>query len=478
MSNQRGDDVAGSTTKLTKGNMTMTIKLSSNARNAVRSAVTASAAWDSYRKANGLSSADLSGETLLQAAAVCGVDVATVAANADANDDDNAHRPYDEAAVGDLREAFNNRSHAMTPRERGFCTSVFTTIHAKGGRATERQYNALSKAIGRAKTSNNAAPVVANPFENVPLAPVAPVVPSVNAAADPAGAALAALVAPHLIATVQTQLNAAIERALSNVPSVRIEIAKANGEFKQITGATHTKMSTLLKAATARTAKGGRMNIWLTGPAATGKTHAAELVADALELPFYTHGAMAMTHELMGFIDAGGTYQRTAFREAFENGGVCLFDEVDSWESQPTLALNAALANGCASFPDGMVKRHPDCIIIAAANTNGNGATAEYVGRNKLDAAFLSRFAIKIDWQRDVAFELAIGGDEAFTRRVQAARERAKAAGLKHNIDTRHAQAGASLIAAGFTPDEAAELTYLAGLNSDQRRMVEGKAAA
>lgn len=461
--------------------MTMTIKLTNAARNAVRSAVTSSDYWPTYRVAAGISSADLSGEKLLNAAAACGVDVATIAANADATNDE--RRPHDEAAVEALRARFNDLRAVMKPRDEAFVASVLMTITTKGGRATARQFETVSKTLSKystggfngatvTKTTTTAAPVN-NPFNDVPLAP--PV--TTNTAHDPAGAALAALVAPHLIGNIETQLRSIIDRALSNVPSIRIEIAKTNGEFKTLTGATHPKMATLLKAATARTAKGGRMNIWLTGPAATGKTHAAELVADAMDLPFYTHGAMAMTHELMGFIDAGGTYQRTAFRDAFEFGGVCLFDEVDSWESQPTLALNAALANGCASFPDGMVKRHPDCIIIAAANTNGNGATAEYVGRNKLDAAFLSRFAIKIEWHRDVAFELAIGGDEAFTRRVQAARERAKAAGLKHNIDTRHAQAGASLIAAGFTPDEAAELTYLAGLNADQRRMVEGLAA-
>lgn len=462
----------------------MTIKLSSAARNAVRSAVTASAGWPHYRVSNNISSADLSGETLLNAAKACGVDVDAIAATADQADD--ARRPYDETAVMELKARAINAG--LSGRDEAFVTSVFATIAEKGGRATEKQFAHLLRAIEKAERRKGSNTTTAATVETSTATTTTATVEATHAttveniktaaAHDPAGAALAALVAPHLIGTVEAQLRSIIDKALSGVPTIRIEVAKPDGTFKKIDGATHPKMSTLLRAATARNAKGGRMNIWLTGPAATGKTHAAELVADAMGLPFYTHGAMAMTHELMGFIDAGGTYQRTAFREAFEFGGVCLFDEVDSWESQPTLALNAALANGCASFPDGMVKRHPDCIIIAAANTNGNGATADYVGRNKLDAAFLSRFAIKIEWQRDVAFELAIGGDEAFTRRVQAARERAKAAGLKHAIDTRHAQAGAALIAAGFTADEAAELTYLAGLNADQARMVEGKAAA
>ena len=460
----------------------MTIKLTSAARNAVRSAVTASAGWDSYRRLNNISSADLSGDRLLAAAAACGVDVATVAANADANDDE--RRPHDETAVAALQARFEAVRDTMPERDSAFCASVFLTIIAKGGRATSRQFETVTRAIEKAEnkaaaasttttttTTTNAAPVY--PFETVPLAPVAPT----TAAGNDAGAALAALVAPYLVGNIESTLKGIIDKAVSTIPTVRIEIAKANGEFKTVKGATHPKLPTLLKAAACRGIDGNRLNVWLSGPTATGKTHAAKTVADALDLPFYSHGAMAMTHELMGYCDGNGNYHATSFRKAFEFGGVCILDEVDSYEAQPTLALNAALANGYASFPDGMVKRHADCLIIAAGNTSGNGATADFVGRNKLDAAFLSRFAVKIDWHRDTAFELAIGGDESFTRRVQAARERAKIAGLKHNIDTRHAQAGAALIAQGFTPDEAADLTYLAGLNSDQRRMVEGLSA-
>jgi cobaltochelatase CobS len=215
-------------------------------------------------------------------------------------------------------------------------------------------------------------------------------------------------------------------------------------------------------------------NVWIFGPTASGKTHAAEQIAGAMGMKFYVHGAMSMTHELMGFVDAGGTYHRTPFRDAFEHGGVCLLDEVDSWDGQVTLALNGALANGQCAFPDGMVKRHKDCIILAAGNTVGSGATADFVGRNRLDAAFLSRFAVKIDWPRDPAIEYAIAANDAWTKRVIAARQRAEAAGIKHLIDPRHSQAGAALIRAGMTMDEAAELTYLAGLADAQRRTVEG----
>jgi hypothetical protein len=39
------------------------------------------------------------------------------------------------------------------------------------------------------------------------------------------------------------------------------------------------------------------------------------------------------------------------------------------------------------SFPDGTIDRHPDCIVIASANTWGFGGDANYVARYKADAA-------------------------------------------------------------------------------------------
>ena len=241
-----------------------------------------------------------------------------------------------------------------------------------------------------------------------------------------------------------------------------------------VKGTKHPKFNKLAKSIAARTLDGFHLNVWLFGPTASGKSHAPRQLADAMKKKYYVHGAMSMSHELMGYKDANGKYHTTPFRECYEKGGVCLLDECDSWDPAVTLALNGALANGIAAFPDGMVLRHKDAMIIAAGNTVGAGATAEFVGRNRLDAAFMSRFPVKIEWPRDVAIEKAASGNDAWVDRVIKARARAAEAGLKHAIDPRHSQAGAALIAAGMTMDEAADLTYLAGLPDAQRRTVEG----
>lgn len=267
-----------------------------------------------------------------------------------------------------------------------------------------------------------------------------------------------------------------INRALEGRPSFTITLAKADGVKTQLEGLHHPMFPTFLRVLSSRDASGRVPNVWLTGGTATGKTTMAEKAAEALELPFYMHGAMEMTHELVGFVDAGGTYHETQFVKAFRNGGVVLLDEIDSWGNGCTLALNAALANGQTSLPDGnMLKRHKDCIVVAAGNTWGTGATSDFIGRNKLDAAFLSRFPVKLHIEYDAALEQAFSGNRQWAERVQAARARAKTVGLKVVIDPRHSIAGAALIANGFSADEAAKLTYLAGLTPEQVKQVEGR---
>lgn len=253
---------------------------------------------------------------------------------------------------------------------------------------------------------------------------------------------------------------------------VRIEVTENALPVSKLKGHFHPSFDKLLRACTARGVNGFAPNVWLAGPAGSGKTYAAMSVAKALDIPFHFNGALAMPHELLGFVDAGGTYHRTPFREAYENGGVFLFDEVDGSDNAALLALNAALANGLSAFPDKTVKRHKDCIIIAAANTWGHGATAEYVGRSKIDAAFLSRFPVRIGWNYDEELERNISGNSEFAARVQDARRKAAEKGLKILITPRHSEAGAALIAAGFTFKEAEEMTFLADLSRDQRLMI------
>ncbi len=247
----------------------------------------------------------------------------------------------------------------------------------------------------------------------------------------------------------------------------RIEIYRPADNATVDLGLQHNKFETLLRLAALR------LNIWVTGPAGAGKTTAAVNVAKALNLPFEGEGSLDADYKLMGHKDAMGQYVETAFFRRYTQGGVMLLDEVDSYSPSASLALNAALANGWCQFPHGRFDKHPDCIIIAGANTWGLGATNDYVGRNKMDAAFLDRF-VKLPWPVDEDLEMAVatatGGPvgASWAYLVKNARRCAKAKGLKVVISPRATNQGIALLLADFTISEACEMTFLSGLSPEQ----------
>ena len=256
-------------------------------------------------------------------------------------------------------------------------------------------------------------------------------------------------------------------------PVSRIEIQRPDATIHRIEEITHPRFQTLLKLATSREASGYVPGIFVSGEASSGKTTGCRMLAESLSLPWHFNGAISQPHEMLGFIDGMGNYHRTPFREAYENGGVYTFDEVDRSDPNALLCVNPHLANGVATFPDRQIRRHKDCIIVCTANTWGLGGDANYSGATKLDAAFLSRFPSRLHWDIDENTETFISGNESWALRVQTARRKARAAGLKVMIDVRMTLAGAAHIANGMSPDEAASVTYLANLKPEQRAIVE-----
>ncbi len=471
--------------------MTTKTTLTVTERAALRQACRNHNGWKAYRTAHNIDMSNMNTTETLKACQALGIDVDTILnTTSTSTTNTGADTIMKERTINSLEfnAAASNYAavrHYATPDDQIKADSIIKSVETAyaGGRttlehyATPPQIGAIRKVTANAasRQTNTASTQTTTNTETTPVtAPIITPAPIAPVAGDAAGAALANMVAPYILASMTDSITRLVEARLENVSTVRIEIAKQDGTSRTVEGHAHPKLATLMRVLTSRQANGYAPNVLLVGPTGSGKTHAAHQAADTLDRQFYAQGSMAMTHELMGFIDAAGHYHRTPFRDAFENGGLVILDELDSWDQSCTLALNAALANGYAAFPDGMVKRHPDSIIIGAGNTHGTGATAEYVGRNRLDQAFLSRFPVKIVWENDPALEINTTGNAEFARMVQAARIRAQAKGLKHLIDSRHMSAGAALVAQGFTMQEAAELTYLAGLNDEQKRIITG----
>lgn len=260
--------------------------------------------------------------------------------------------------------------------------------------------------------------------------------------------------------------------SVSDAKAQAIDVTSKTGTVT-IEGRQHKQFKTLLSVLGSTDNEGNsNLNVWLTGMPGTGKTKAAQNAAKALGMEFYVNGSIANKYELTGFKDAHGNYQSTPFRDAWEKGGVYLFDEVDGSVPSAVLAFNSALANGIMAFPDGMLKRHKDCIIIAAANTSGQGATAELVGRMKQDAAFLDRFVF-INWDIDTDLEKHIAQHDDWTNYVQKVRANVHTKGVKVMITPRATFFGAQLLRSGLPIEEVKKMTLRKGMTDAQWEMIK-----
>lgn len=251
----------------------------------------------------------------------------------------------------------------------------------------------------------------------------------------------------------------------------------------------HAQYHRILKLAAAR------KSIFLPGPTGCGKSYVAEQVATELGLKYYDIACTEGMSEgqITGYllpVSAGGRYSYVpvGFVQAYEKGGLFLFDEFDAADANTVLIINNAIANGTLSLPrrhtKPVAKKHKNFVLIAAANTWGTGADRRYVGRNQLDAATLDRFRIGItpmDYDRDVEKEIVqsiLGrkqiGEELLNQCWQW-RDNIRAARLEREVSTRFIKDSADMIALDDTMDDI-ERQCFEGWTPDEIRIAKGGA--
>lgn len=167
-------------------------------------------------------------------------------------------------------------------------------------------------------------------------------------------------------------------------------------EPKKMEGVFPDQWETILQLTTSR------INTLLIGPAGCGKTYTGSLVAEALELDFFSQSCSEGLDEsvfagVLLPIGENGTFEYlpSKFVDFYENGGVYLIDELDAADSNLLIFINTALSADKfyinRRWKNPLVIKHPDFVCIAAANTFGNGGDELYI-RNQLDGATLDRF--------------------------------------------------------------------------------------
>ena len=188
----------------------------------------------------------------------------------------------------------------------------------------------------------------------------------------------------------------------------------------------------------------------LTGSAGTGKSMAVKNAADKLGVRFYLQTPVTMSHELIGHRDAAGVFHETPLFQAYTKGGLILMDESDASLPDALLVANPIFdGNGFAQFGDGkMHAQHPDFMAVFNMNTDGNGASMQYSGRNRLDGATLARFGVRIHWGIDPRIEASMAlGCVSWLAAVRAVRAFMDARQIQDvNATPRHLKTGALLL--------------------------------
>lgn len=264
--------------------------------------------------------------------------------------------------------------------------------------------------------------------------------------------------------------------------TTRIEVTTPKGK-KLKNGIFHKQFDKLTKLVAAG------QHCYLPGPPGTGKSHAAEQVASVLDWRFASISLGPTTPEsrLWGGMDAHGKFFEPPFvtlaRHAQDNpdsGSVFCLDELDNGHAGVIATLNSAMANGWFTAPNGdVIAMGKNMVLVGAANTFGTGPTAEFAGRNKLDAATLDRF-VYLPWDTDLAVEKALVLQYLDTQAARAwlevwrtCRKNVKDHGLRVFVSMRGCVNGARLIASGLDPNDVLDMVLLSKLPDDQARKVK-----
>lgn len=237
----------------------------------------------------------------------------------------------------------------------------------------------------------------------------------------------------------------------------------------------HHKIDDVIKAITS--AERNSKNIMLSGTVGSGKTTLCSQVADKLGLDFYPYSLCQQTtkSDLVGFIDAGGSYRASALRIAFEKGGLVLLDEMDASNPNVLSIINNMLSNEQFYFPDGLIKKNEDFKCICAMNSNGRGSEIIYTKSQRLDASTLDRFVfIKIDIDEDL--ERKLTDNDNWYKRVLKFREVIKTVCNDDVvIGSRAMYDGADLLEAGFSQSDVEDMVIFKGIDEDVVDTIKSK---
>lgn len=228
---------------------------------------------------------------------------------------------------------------------------------------------------------------------------------------------------------------------------------------------------------------GAGFNVYLWGPAGTGKTTAAQMAVKALgrESEIDTLDPSTFRSMVQGFTTATkGEPVHTSFTRCWTEGKVYIADEVDNAPGHVQTLFNSALANGHAPLAWGNAEKAKGFAFCGTGNTPGR-PTRAFPDRKPMSAAFADRLYF-VYWPLDPAIECrAVGlpapalpqekrstcGPQQWVKFVQALRSWASENAPTLQVTPRASLAGVQALALGESAENVAEGLIFRGCDAE-----------
>jgi len=220
---------------------------------------------------------------------------------------------------------------------------------------------------------------------------------------------------------------------------------------------------------------GDGLNVWVAGPAGSGKTYTVIQLATLLGFRVFRVPCSKQTPAslFMGFQAATGVYTPGIVWHAVEaqrNGekSLIVWDEYDRLPAGIAVQANGLLDGSAVTFPHGETLSLADLGIrqVVCGNTFG-APTPEFPSAEKTDRSTLTRF-VKLFWDYDETFERALYPDVAdFVTFGQALRAAARRLGVTSLCISMRTFDGARKLLASYGRDTTERLLIWEGLPVD-----------
>ena len=237
--------------------------------------------------------------------------------------------------------------------------------------------------------------------------------------------------------------------------------------------------------------KNPKIHVLLKGPAGSGKSLMGRELSKQLNLDFFCmscSGGMRYSHVFGGdrmFVDPDTKQTITEFElsnlmQAIQKPCLILMDELFTLDGDLLMGLNGLFepATGQIETKGGLVSIHPECLVMAATNTDGRNNDRNHVGAKRVDGSSLDRFAtFHHDYSKSVEKNILNKLPKLHRQDVSSwltkLRQELKLANITFDPSTRRLQTCVEMInGSGLSPDIAFKSAFLGQLSSMELKKI------